>query len=246
MARSSERIITSQDGAKLSVMVTEPSQGCSGGCAFVMLPPHPLLGGSIDQLGPLAEALATRGHLVARMSYRGTGGSKGGSVPVLGSDRDAWDAVDVAKHCVGKGEGAGNDDGRGAIVVGYSFGACIAGRIRDEREIAGVVMLAYPYGTLWMPPIGTVSALSMRPRHAHYVRMQMGVPPSLLIQPPRDEITAMSSFHRLENSLPEDSRREVSVLSTSCGHFDGPIFACSEIAQLIERFASSSCSSHAI
>jgi alpha/beta superfamily hydrolase len=98
--------------------------------AAVLAHPHPQWGGTMDVplLHRIADALADRGWAALRFNFRGVGGSRGAYDEGRGETEDLLGALDwvTSQDKV--------DAGRLAV-VGYSFGAWIAGRVaaRDDR-----------------------------------------------------------------------------------------------------------------
>ena len=121
------------DGRQLEGMLHEDD----GGLAAVVLHPHPLYGGDMDNHVVLAvrAAFADAGATTLRFNFRGAGRSQGA-------------------HDGGRGEA---DDARAAIrelrvlrpncrmlLAGYSFGAQVAAAVAAAEPLAGLVLVSPP------------------------------------------------------------------------------------------------------
>jgi alpha/beta superfamily hydrolase len=113
--------------------------------AAVVAHPHPLWGGSMHNrvVDQIARTLAARGCAALRFNFRGVGRSQG----QYDEGRGEIDDLIGALNCLAAQEGV--DAGRLAV-VGYSFGARVAGQVaaRDGRvrAYAGVALpMSSPY-----------------------------------------------------------------------------------------------------
>lgn len=113
--------------------------------AAVVAHPHPLWGGSMHNrvVDQIARTLAARGWAALRFNFRGVGRSQGRYDEGRGEIYDLIGAL----NCLAAQEEV--DAGRLAV-VGYSFGARVAGQVaaRDERvrAYAGVALpMSSPY-----------------------------------------------------------------------------------------------------
>lgn len=106
--------------------------------AAVVAPPHPELGGSLDNpvVNEIAYALYRAGHASLRFNWRGVGASQGrmtGDVAAAVADYRA-----ALEHVVETSE-------RPVIGAGYSFGAAAALRVAlEDRRIRRLVLVAPP------------------------------------------------------------------------------------------------------
>jgi alpha/beta superfamily hydrolase len=122
---------------------------CDGPFAAVVLHPHPLYGGDMDNHVVLAlrSAFADAGATTLRFNFRGAGASQG-------------------EHDAGRGE---VDDARAAVrelrvlrpesrmlAAGYSFGARVAAELASTEQLARLVLVSPPaaMGALPRPPEG--------------------------------------------------------------------------------------------
>jgi len=108
--------------------------------AAVIAHPHPLWGGTMDTpvLIRIAQALAERGWVALRFNFRGVEGSQGGYDEGRGETDDLIGALDALA--------AQNEvDPARLAVVGYSFGAWVAGQATavDDR-VRAYVAVALP------------------------------------------------------------------------------------------------------
>jgi alpha/beta superfamily hydrolase len=128
------------DGLELEGMLHEGA----GQLAAVVLHPHPLYGGDMDNHVVLAlrATFADAGATTLRFNFRGAGGSQG-------------------VHDGGRGEA---DDARAAIrelrtlrpgcrmlLAGYSFGAQVAAAVASTEQLAGLVLVSPPVAVGALP-----------------------------------------------------------------------------------------------
>ncbi len=143
--------------------------------AAILCHPHPLYGGTMDNLVVVhvARALLDRGLASLRFNFRGVGNSEGHFADGQGEVNDVGGAMDWLRTQPGI-------DWARLYLVGYSFGAWVALRyaITDER-IQGYVGLGFPAGRLLEQP--TPSAAAIRA----YAR------PKLFINGDADELTPL-------------------------------------------------------
>lgn len=108
----------------------------NAGRAVLLCHPHPLYGGSMDDLvlDAIAEAHQSAGYDVLRFNFRGVGHSEGSHDNGRGEVDDILAAADWL-------ENAGYDR---IILGGYSFGAIMAMAATARRDFDGAVLVAPP------------------------------------------------------------------------------------------------------
>ena len=121
------------DGLRLEGMVHEGE----GSLAAVVLHPHPLYGGDMDNHVVLAirSALAEAGATTVRFNFRGTGGSKGVHDGGRGEANDARAAIGALREL---------RPGCRLVLAGYSFGAQVAAGVAATDTLAGLVLVSPP------------------------------------------------------------------------------------------------------
>lgn len=149
--------------------------------AAVVAHPHPLWGGTMDApvLVRIARALVERGWAALRFNFRGVGRSQGGYDEGRGETDDMIGAMTWL---------AGQDslDAARLAVVGYSFGAWVAGQAaaRDERVRA--------YAGVALPISG-----------ANHLDLSQFTRPKLFITGARDTICPPELLRQYVGALPE-------------------------------------------
>ena len=124
----------------------------------LLCPPHPGLGGDIDNnvVLALAEALTLDGYVTLRFNYRGVGES-GSRFSNIAQKFEYWEStmgsedygdfitdVESAMECLKKETGF--TDGRFCALIGYSFGAVQALRVGVmDKDVDGVVCISTPF-----------------------------------------------------------------------------------------------------
>lgn len=223
-----QSVVHSRDGTAIEVRIryagcqAEMGGSRNGKQLVVLQPAHPLLGGSVEQLMPLAHALSAFGCNVAILSFRGTGGLSGGSLPPVSASVTLGDDLLVAcaslKH---------RSDASTCIVLGYSFGAAVAARAvilqqqQEEHAIDSAVLLALPYGSYKLSalPFGALSAAIMRNAVEKLLQLQhLDVKAVLFIFPAYDAITPPDEVESLRREA-TDSQLTVETMGRG-GHFD--------------------------
>lgn len=228
-----QRTVQSFDGTQLECSLVRLHSHESSTLAL-LLPAHPLLGGSISQLQPLAHSLARSSSDVAMLAYRGTGGRSSGYLPpVTASEtlaKDVSSACFALKHQFNKER---------VLVIGYSFGAAVVSRslcLNSEYSLARVVhsvtLLATPYGSYSTVslPLGPLCAALMRSFVDSILELewqqQLSIPILLLfpshdaITPPR-EVESLKATIRNSSSNEKSNNRHLAVDSMTDGeHFD--------------------------
>jgi uncharacterized protein len=103
----------------------------------VLCHPHPLFGGTMENkvVTTLARALHATGTPTLRFNFRGVGASEGAFDGGMG---ETDDAAAVASY------GAMRWPGRQLVLAGFSFGAFVALRLAQQRELARLITVAPP------------------------------------------------------------------------------------------------------
>jgi uncharacterized protein len=103
----------------------------------VVCHPHPLFGGTMDNkvVTTLARALHAAGIPTLRFNFRGVAQSEGAFDEGVG---EAADAAAVAAY------GAARWPGRRLVLAGFSFGAYVALRLAQQRELSRLITVAPP------------------------------------------------------------------------------------------------------
>ncbi len=120
----------------LECLLLEPGDGKASAVA-VVCHPHPLHEGTMNNkvVHTLAKTFAARGMAVLRFNFRGVGDSEGTYDEGRGETEDAQTALDwmMARH-----------PGAAAWMAGFSFGSYVALQVAQDRDLAGLVMVAPP------------------------------------------------------------------------------------------------------
>ena len=153
-------------GERLAVALTAPAAPAAGGA--ILFGPHPLLGGDMDNnvVRALAVALADAGSPALRFDYRGVGCSE-----ALDPGRpryEVWSEVEE-RGDLGAVLADADEALRRAsrlfepeLLVGYSFGACVALRFADERGLdLPLVLVCPPLAHFDFDPLATREAASV-------------------------------------------------------------------------------------
>ncbi len=103
----------------------------------VVCHPHPLFGGTMDNkvVTTLARALHATGTPTLRFNFRGVAESEGAFDAGMG---ETADAAAVASY------GAARWPGRRLVLAGFSFGAFVALRLAQQRELSRLITVAPP------------------------------------------------------------------------------------------------------
>lgn len=119
----------------------------------VVAPPHPLMGGSLDNpvVAALADGLAARGAATLQFNWRGAGASQGRA------SGDIDDAVEDYRNALGYAlDSIGSPDAR-CIAAGYSFGAVAAVKTAaDCAQVRSLVLVAPPLAMMALPELSSV------------------------------------------------------------------------------------------
>ncbi|HUO96031.1 MAG TPA: alpha/beta fold hydrolase [Steroidobacteraceae bacterium] len=119
--------------------VYEVPEGYSGRDAAVVCHPHPLYGGTMQNkvVHSTARALQERGFATVRFNFRGVGASAGTFDDGRGETDDALAVYDAL---------AARFPGARLTLAGFSFGAFVAYRVAELREVARLYTIAPPVG----------------------------------------------------------------------------------------------------
>jgi alpha/beta superfamily hydrolase len=189
--------------------------------AAILCHPHPLYGGTMDNLVVVhvARALLDRGLASLRFNFRGVGGSEGRFADGQGELNDVGGAVDWLRTQPGM-------DWAHLYLVGYSFGAWVALRyaVADER-IQGYAGLGFPAGRLLEQPTPPDAAITA------YTR------PKLFLTGDADELTPLPALRDFVAGLAEP--KTLHVLRAADHFFTGRTPEVGEIVgQFLARLAS--------
>lgn len=126
----------------------ELAYGEAANAAALLLNPHPYMGGRMDNnlIRHLAVSLPEQGVATLRFDYGGVGESEGGEIDVAASMAEFW-RTNAAPQDPAMVEDARAADawlrrtlGLPPVLIGYSFGAFVAGRLLDAATPAVVLM----------------------------------------------------------------------------------------------------------
>ncbi|MDE2295055.1 MAG: alpha/beta hydrolase [Gammaproteobacteria bacterium] len=122
---------------RLQAVLAEPAS--AGALYGVVCHPHPLFGGTMDNkvVTTVAKALVDCTVPTLRFNFRGVGSSHGTYDEGVGETDDAAAVADW---------GALRWPGRRLVLAGFSFGAYVALRVAQRRELAGLILVAPPVG----------------------------------------------------------------------------------------------------
>ncbi len=181
----------------------------------ILCHPHPLYGGTMDNLVVVhvARALLDRGLASLRFNFRGVGGSEGHFADGQGELNDVGGAMDWLRTQPGI-------DWAHLYLVGYSFGAWVALRyaITDER-IQGYVGIGFPAGRLLESPTPPDAAIRA------YTR------PKLFLTGDADELTPLPALRDFVAGLAEP--KTLHVLRAADHFFTG---RTQEVGELVGEF----------
>lgn len=166
----------------------------SGG--VIITHPHPLYGGTMDNnvVWTAARAFQARHWTTLRFNFRGVGLSLGEYGDGMSEMADVQAALSFLE----------SRQVSPRYVVGYSFGAAVAGRALIQGvSAAGIVMIA--------PPIAFMD-MSFLPR---VPRLR------LIVVGDQDEFCPLPQLEKMFESQPEDRRPEIKVVNGSSHFFAG-------------------------
>ena len=160
----------------------------ASGHGVVIIHAHPKFGGAPEMMRALAAELASHGIRVVNLALRGAGAS-GGSTSWQGDGGEVADVVTAADYaretlrC------------RYVHLVGYSFGATVAGAAVDARDfISTYVAVAYPLGHWWSRGIFGFGAKLLM--HRHTDPLKESVKPKLFVIGTEDDFTSRGATER--------------------------------------------------
>lgn len=164
-----------------------------GGSSVVITHPHPLYGGTMDNnvVWTVSRAFQARGWSTLRFNFRGVGLSTGEYGNGLSEMADVQAALSFL----------GSRQSGPSYLVGYSFGAAVAGlALAQGMSAAGMIMIAPPIAMLDMDFLPRVPRLR------------------LIVVGDRDEFCSMLQLEKMFEDQPADRRPEIKVMK-GCSHF---------------------------
>jgi uncharacterized protein len=168
----------------------------SGPHGVIITHPHPMYGGTMDNnvVWTAAHAFQARHWTTLRFNFRGVGLSSGEYGDGLAEMADIQAALSFL----------GSRLTRPPYIVGYSFGAAVAGpALVQGVSAAGIIMIAPPIAFMEMSFLPKVPRLS------------------LIIVGDRDEFCPLPQLEKMFAGQPEDRRPEIKVVSGSSHFFAG-------------------------
>lgn len=162
----------------------------------VITHPHPLYGGTMDNNVVWTAALAfqAKGWSTLRFNFRGVGLSTGSYGEGLAEVADVQAALSFL--------GARVSGGR--YLVGYSFGAAVAGRaLLSGVSTAGLIMIAPPIALMELPFLAQVPKLD------------------LIIVGERDEFCPLPALEKLFAATPPERRPQIQTIPGASHFFAG-------------------------
>src|SRR5437879_1098743 len=114
--------------------------------AAVVLHPHPLYGGDMDNhvVTSLCAALNTLSATTIRFNFRGAGASEGAHDNGRGEVDDVLAAVRVVREA---------SPAVPVVLIGYSFGAMVAASSSAPTDAAALVLVSPPVGVAALPAL---------------------------------------------------------------------------------------------
>jgi uncharacterized protein len=187
-----ERIIIA--GADVNLEGRLAMGGGQGG--VVITHPHPMYGGTMDNnvVWTAARAFQARDWTTLRFNFRGVGlstGEHGDGVSEMADVQAALASLESRQVSP-------------RYVVGYSFGAAVAGRALVQGvSAAGIIMIAPPIAFMDMSFLPKVPRLR------------------LIVVGDRDEFCPLLQLEKVFEGQPEDRRPEIKVVNGSSHFFAG-------------------------
>ncbi len=168
----------------------------SGPGGVIITHPHPMYGGTMDNnvVWTAAHAFQARHWTTLRFNFRGVGLSSGEYGDGLAEMADVQAGLSfLGSRLTGP-----------RYVVGYSFGAAVAGRALAQGVSAtGMIMIAPPIAMMEMNFLPRVPRLR------------------LIVVGDRDEFCPLPQLEKMFDAQPEDRRPEIKVVSGSSHFFAG-------------------------
>ena len=161
-ALTEESLRIFSDGLALEARLLYPDDAGVLAGRVLLCPPHPFLGGDMDNnvIAALAPALAAAGYAVLRFNYRGIGGSE--SVRDLADDQQAfWEhstcpryEAEITQDCAAAFDAfpALLPGVRPPVVIGYSFGALPALAIANQTPLTALGLISPPLARWHLDP----------------------------------------------------------------------------------------------
>jgi alpha/beta superfamily hydrolase len=191
-----EKMVTfDSDGLTLEGILGRPEDGNEGGLGVVVCHPHPLYGGTMDNMvvWGICDCLKKVDATYLRFNFRGVGESQGTHDDGKGEVQDVLSALGFLK---------GQDGIARVRLAGYSFGAMMAynaSHLSEDVDRVGCVAL----------PVDYYTDLDFGPEHDVKV---------LLVGGSEDDVAPEGSLRRFLKSLGERGALEV---LEGCDHFFG-------------------------
>lgn len=150
--------------------------------------PHPQYGGTManNVVRAVYKQFHELGWPSLRFNFRGVGESSGYFDDGIGEQQDVIDAVAFFMH-------EGDHPPQKIIIIGYSFGACVAGAaVNQIKQVFGYIGISYPF--TFIPKFVV---------HLHNSK------PKLFLMGDHDDFTSVEIFDKFYNNLPEPKNRQI-------------------------------------
>jgi alpha/beta superfamily hydrolase len=150
--------------------------------------PHPQFGGTMTNnvVRSVYKCFHELGWPSLRFNFRGVGESSGSYDDGIGEQQDVIDAITFFMH-------EGDHPPKKIILVGYSFGACVAGAVVNRiNYIFGYIAISYPFALI-----------------PQFVENLNNSKPKLFLMGDQDDITPLSTFDNFFKALPEPKDRQI-------------------------------------
>ncbi len=155
-----EGIVFTSEGLRLEGVLAYPEEG-EPETAVLLVPPHPHLGGSMENnvIRHVARAAAADGAATLRFNYRGVGRSEI-RLPAGRSLFDHWNEMErmLRYHEILPDVRAALDaltavaPGAACVLMGYSLGAVLAGMLAEEAAVARLAAVGPPVARAGLEP----------------------------------------------------------------------------------------------